>query len=165
MGISSKFTYRGVRDRSFRIRRAVLALTAFAALSAASLAGAAPAVAGQAKAGEAVEFAKAQVGKPYRYGAEGPSSYDCSGLVQRAYRSAGVSLPRTTQSQYREGSGVSRSNLRPGDLVFFYSGPSHVGMYVGGGKMVHAPSSGKKIQVVRMAGHYNGSLVGARRVA
>ncbi|PSK99528.1 NlpC/P60 family protein [Murinocardiopsis flavida] len=136
-----------------------------AALSVAGLGGAAPAAAAQAKATKAVDFAKAQLGKPYRYGGNGPSSYDCSGLVKRSYRSAGVSLSRTTQAQYRQGRSVARSHLRPGDLVFFYRGPSHVGMYVGGGKMVHAPSSGKRIKVERMAGHYNGSMVGARRVA
>ncbi|HSN42773.1 MAG TPA: NlpC/P60 family protein, partial [Propionibacteriaceae bacterium] len=93
---------------------------------------------------QAVAFAKAQVGKAYRYGATGPNAYDCSGLTGAAYRSAGISLPRTARAQYGVGTRVSLGQLRPGDLVFYYSGISHVGIYVGNGMIVHAanPRSG-----------------------
>lgn len=113
---------------------------------------------------EAVEYAKSQTGKPYRFGATGPAAYDCSGLVQRAYQKSGKNITRTTYTQYDEGKPVSRSNVRPGDLMFFYSGPGHVGMYVGNGKMVHAPKSGKTVQVVRLSSYYDSHFVGARRM-
>lgn len=96
------------------------------------------------RAGAAVAFAKAQIGKPYVYGGTGPSGYDCSGLTGAAWASAGVSLPRTSQAQYG-GRHVSKGELQPGDLVFYYSGISHVGMYVGGGQIVHASRPGKPI--------------------
>jgi cell wall-associated NlpC family hydrolase len=81
------------------------------------------------------------------WGATGPDAFDCSGLVQAAYRSAGVSLPRTTYSQIDAGRRVSRSELLPGDLVFFYAGISHVGIYVGDGRMIHAPSPSAPVRV------------------
>ncbi|MGC0416208.1 NlpC/P60 family protein [Embleya sp. AB8] len=99
------------------------------------------------KAAQAVAFAKAQVGKPYVYGATGPNAYDCSGLVQAAYQSAGVSLPRVTNDQFAADPHVSIANLQPGDLVFFYSGISHVGIYIGDGKMVHAANSRKPVEI------------------
>lgn len=107
----------------------------------------APAPAGSAsgRAAQAVAFAKAQQGKSYVMGATGPSSYDCSGLMLTAWKSAGVSLPRTSQAQYGAGRPVSKSDLQPGDLVFYYGGISHVGMYVGGGQIVHASRPGKPI--------------------
>jgi len=86
----------------------------------------------------AVDTARAQVGKPYRYGAAGPDSYDCSGLTQYAYRSAGIELPHSSRSQSQMGTPVDRANLQPGDLVFFYQPVSHVGIYVGDGQMVDA---------------------------
>jgi cell wall-associated NlpC family hydrolase len=102
-----------------------------------------PSVSGPAssRARGALNFAIAQVGKRYVMGAEGPNAYDCSGLVMAAYASVGISLPRTSQSQYRVGRSVSRSELQPGDLVFFYSGISHVGIYMGNGIMVDARNS------------------------
>lgn len=88
-----------------------------------------------------MSYALAQVGKPYSWGASGPDSFDCSGLMQAAYASAGISLPRTTYAQVSAGTPVSTSALQPGDLVFFY-GNEHVGMYIGNGKVVHAADYG-----------------------
>lgn len=105
----------------------------------------APASSGSGRAADAIAFAKAQVGKPYGYGSTGPNAYDCSGLTGAAWRAAGVSLPRTSQAQFGAGRAVSMSELQPGDLVFYYSGISHVGMYVGGGQIVHASRPGKPI--------------------
>lgn len=89
----------------------------------------------------ALAYAIAQVGKSYVMGAEGPNSFDCSGLTMAAYASVGISIPRTSQSQYGVGRSISRSELRAGDLVFFYSGISHVGIYLGNGIMVDARNS------------------------
>ncbi|MFJ3900558.1 NlpC/P60 family protein [Streptomyces sp. NPDC090025] len=99
------------------------------------------------RAAEAISFARAQLGKPYVWGATGPSAYDCSGLTQAAWRAAGVTLPRTTYTQINAGRRVSRAELAPGDLVFFYSGISHVGLYIGGGQMIHAPRPGAPVRV------------------
>ncbi|MEU1090988.1 NlpC/P60 family protein [Streptomyces sp. NPDC005576] len=99
------------------------------------------------RAAQAVAFAYGALGKPYVWGATGPSGYDCSGLTQAAWQAAGVSLPRTTYTQINAGQRVSRSQLAPGDLVFFYSGISHVGLYVGDGKMIHAPHPGAPIRI------------------
>ncbi|MEU9862597.1 NlpC/P60 family protein [Streptomyces sp. NPDC047971] len=106
-----------------------------------------PVAAPNGRAAQAIAFARDQLGKPYVWGATGPSGYDCSGLTQAAWRSAGVSLPRTTYTQINAGQRVSRSELAPGDLVFFYSGISHVGLYIGGGQMIHAPRPGSPIRV------------------
>ncbi|WP_235485255.1 C40 family peptidase [Streptomyces roseoverticillatus] len=99
------------------------------------------------RAARAVAFAYAALGKPYVWGATGPAAFDCSGLTQAAWQAAGVSLPRTTYTQINAGRRVSRSALAPGDLVFFYSGISHVGLYVGGGKMIHAPHPGAPVRI------------------
>ncbi|MEV7278526.1 NlpC/P60 family protein [Streptomyces sp. NPDC093111] len=106
-----------------------------------------PLTAPTTRAAEAIAFAQAQLGKPYVWGATGPSAYDCSGLTQAAWRAAGVSLPRTTYTQINAGSRVSRSELAPGDLIFFYSGISHVGLYIGGGQMIHAPRPGAPVRI------------------
>jgi cell wall-associated NlpC family hydrolase len=98
-----------------------------------------------AKEATAVRTACAQVGKPYSWGADGPNSFDCSGLTQYAWKAAGVSLTHHTGNQWNEGRGVS--SPRAGDLVFFYSDLHHVGLYIGGGMMVHAPRAGKPVQV------------------
>ncbi|WP_424212214.1 NlpC/P60 family protein [Streptomyces sp. BI20] len=103
--------------------------------------------AGSSRAARAVSYARGAIGKPYVWGATGPSGYDCSGLTQAAWRAAGVSLPRTTYTQINAGRRVSRDRLAPGDLVFFYSGVSHVGIYIGDGKMIHAPRSGSTVRV------------------
>ncbi|WP_246212436.1 C40 family peptidase [Streptomyces abyssomicinicus] len=99
------------------------------------------------RASAAVSYAQRKLGSPYVWGATGPNAFDCSGLVQAAYRSAGVSLPRTTYAQIGAGQRVSRSQLRPGDLVFFYPGVTHVGMYIGDGKMIHAPNPSAPVRV------------------
>lgn len=109
--------------------------------------GSATATAPNSRAAAAVSYAYAKLGSPYVWGATGPNAFDCSGLVQAAYRSAGVSLPRTTYAQIDTGRRVSRSELQPGDLVFFYSGITHVGIYVGGGKMIHAPNPSAPVRV------------------
>lgn len=99
------------------------------------------------RAARAVAFAYRALGRPYVWGATGPGAYDCSGLTQAAWKSAGVSLPRTTYTQINAGTRVSRGQLQPGDLVFFYSGVSHVGIYIGGGKMIHAPHPGSTVRI------------------
>ncbi len=103
--------------------------------------------AGSQAAQIAVDTALAQRGKPYVWAAEGPGSYDCSGLMLYAYAAAGISLPHSSAMQAQMGTQVSRSQLQPGDLVFFYSPVSHVGMYVGNGQMVHAPTFGDVVKV------------------
>ena len=121
----------------------------------------APAPSGAAQA--AVNTALAQVGKPYVWGASGPNSFDCSGLMQYAYSAAGIALPHSSSAQSGMGVAVSRDQLQPGDLVFFYSPVSHVGMYIGNGQMVHAATSGEPVKVVSLdsMGSYNS----ARRIA
>ncbi|MEU8785472.1 NlpC/P60 family protein [Streptomyces sp. NPDC048637] len=99
-----------------------------------------------AKGEKALAFARSQIGKPYVWGATGPTSYDCSGLTQAAWKAAGVDLPRTTWDQVKIGQRVATKDLQPGDLVFFYDDISHVGMYLGGGKMVHAPKPGANVR-------------------
>ncbi|GGR97197.1 glycoside hydrolase [Streptomyces humidus] len=99
-----------------------------------------------AKAEKALAFARAQIGKPYVWGAVGPGSYDCSGLTQAAWKAAGVTLPRTTYDQVNAGTTVSLTDARPGDLVFFYDDISHVGVYIGNGMMIHAPKPGAYVR-------------------
>ncbi|MFF4303822.1 NlpC/P60 family protein [Streptomyces sp. NPDC001601] len=98
------------------------------------------------KAAKAIAFARAQIGKPYVWGATGPGSYDCSGLSQAAWKAAGVSLPRTTYDQVNAGTTVSLADALPGDLVFFYDDVSHVGIYIGNGMMIHAPKPGAYVR-------------------
>jgi cell wall-associated NlpC family hydrolase len=122
-----------------------------------------PIVADSAAAQTAVDTAMAQRGKPYVWAAAGPGSFDCSGLVLYAYKAAGISLPHSSLQQSRMGQAVSRSDLRPGDLIFFYSPVSHVGIYIGNGQMVHAPTSG---DVVKVAGiDAVGGITAMRRIA
>ncbi|MHA6623785.1 C40 family peptidase [Pseudonocardia sichuanensis] len=99
----------------------------------------------------AVQNAMGKLGSPYRYGATGPSSFDCSGLVKWAYDKAGVSLPRTSRAMSKVGTPVSRDELRPGDLVFFYKPVSHVGIYIGDGKIVHASNRKSPVKVSDMS--------------
>lgn len=112
---------------------------------------------GSAAQGQAaVDWALAQVGTPYVYGAAGPDSYDCSGLTMRAWQAAGVSLYRTSRDQYRQVRKISYDDLRPGDLVFWGTDPSnpgsvyHVAMYIGGGQIVEAPRPGLTVRVTAM---------------
>jgi len=99
------------------------------------------------RAGAAVNYALSQVGDAYVYGAAGPSSYDCSGLTMMAWQQAGVSLPHSSSGQMSAGPSVSSDALQPGDLVFYYSPVSHVGIYIGNGQIVHAanPSTGVEV--------------------
>lgn len=103
-------------------------------------------------AGKAITFACAQIGKPYVWGADGPGSYDCSGLTMAAWAEAGVYLPHNAAAQRRAVPYVSRANLRPGDLVFYYSDLHHVGMYAGNGWIVHASRAGEPIRMRRLDG-------------
>ncbi|MFJ1702076.1 NlpC/P60 family protein [Kitasatospora sp. NPDC088346] len=95
-----------------------------------------------------LDFAHAQLGKPYVYGATGPGSYDCSGLTLKAFAAGGVALPRTSQAQFAAGQKIARSQLQPGDLVFYYSDLHHVGIYLGDGRLLHAPRTGKTVEIV-----------------
>ena len=115
-------------------------------------ANAVPAPPAGSKGKRALAFAKAQLGKPYKWGAEGPKAYDCSGLVMMAWRSVGVSIPRTSQQQFRSGHRILKSQLRAGDLVFFYgSKPSHVAMYVGDGVIIQAPRPGRRVEYSKLS--------------
>ncbi|HEV7626089.1 MAG TPA: NlpC/P60 family protein [Streptomyces sp.] len=97
--------------------------------------------------GPAVAYAKAQVGKSYVYGAAGPDAFDCSGLTMAAWSQAGVSLPHSSSAQYSSGPHISESELQPGDLVFYYSPISHVGMYIGNGQIVNALNPGAGVVI------------------
>ncbi|MFE7318651.1 C40 family peptidase [Streptomyces sp. NPDC057555] len=98
------------------------------------------------RAARAVAYAHGALGRPYAWGATGPAAYDCSGLVLAAWKAAGVDLPRTTYTQISCGTRIDWPQLTPGDLVFFYPGISHVGLYTGGGEMIHAPHPGEPVQ-------------------
>lgn len=113
-----------------------------------------PLVPGSATAA-AIETALAQLGDPYVWGGNGPDGFDCSGLTSYAYAAAGVSLPRASRAQATVGREVSRAELQPGDLVFFYNPISHVGLYIGNGQMVHARTFGQPVSVtsVDMSGY------------
>jgi cell wall-associated NlpC family hydrolase len=121
-----------------------------------------PAAASSSKGQTAIAWARKQLGKPYRFGATGPGAYDCSGLTLGAWKAAGVSLDRTSQAQFRNGRAVSRDDLQPGDLVFFYSGISHVALYVGDGTIIHAPRPGSTVKYAKLS---TMPFAGARRPA
>jgi peptidoglycan DL-endopeptidase CwlO len=104
----------------------------------------------RSSASVAVSTALGQVGKPYQWGASGPNSFDCSGLTSFAWRAAGVTIPRSSGAQYAGLTKVSRGQLQPGDLVFYYSPISHVAMYIGGGQIVEAPFTGATVRVRSM---------------
>ena len=121
---------------------------------------------GRTRGETAVNVAARQVGVPYRYGGNTRSGFDCSGLVQFAWAEAGVGIPRTTSEQWRRMSRVRSTDLRKGDLLFFRidGRVSHVGMYMGGGRFVHAPSTGRKVSVASLeSGFYKDTFVGATR--
>jgi cell wall-associated NlpC family hydrolase len=113
----------------------------------------------------AAQAALKAVGVPYRWGGESPSSgFDCSGLVRWAYGRVGIDLPHNSYALYGEGRRVPKSRLEPGDVLFF-EGLGHVGLYLGRGRMVHAPQSGRNVEVVHLGNlGYGGRLIGARRV-
>jgi cell wall-associated NlpC family hydrolase len=112
------------------------------------------------KGGRAAQKACSLIGKPYVFGSEGPNSFDCSGLTKTAWASVGVHLEHYTKDQWGEGRPVSRSDLKPGDLVFYYSDLHHMGIYVGGNTIVHAPHTGDH---VRMADIDRSPVAGYRR--
>ena len=115
------------------------------------------------QAGKAVAFAYAQLGKPYQWGATGPGSYDCSGLVQAAWAAAGVTIPRTTYDQWAALPHIATSAIQPGDLLL-YDGEGHVAMYVGGGYIIDAPQTGMNVQKLPMnTGWYASTFDGAVR--
>ncbi|MFJ9035037.1 NlpC/P60 family protein [Streptomyces sp. NPDC102406] len=95
----------------------------------------------------AVAFATAQLGKPYVWGAEGPKSYDCSGLTSQAWAAAGRPIPRTSQEQWKQLKHIGVADMRPGDLIIYHDDASHVGMYIGEGAIIHAPRPGRSVTV------------------
>ncbi len=99
---------------------------------------------------KAVQAAQTKLGSPYVYGAAGPNSFDCSGLVQWAFKQAGLNLPRTSYAQAAAGTPVSQSDLRPGDVVSFYGG-SHSGIYAGNGNVIHASTEGQPVKLAPIA--------------
>ncbi|MEV5953359.1 NlpC/P60 family protein [Streptomyces sp. NPDC051987] len=101
-------------------------------------------------AAKAVDFALAQIGKPYVWGAVGPSSYDCSGLTSTAWAAAGHPIPRTSQAQWQGLTRVALASVQPGDLIIYYDA-THVGMYIGGGRIVHAPRPGRTVTIAPAA--------------
>ncbi|MFD7937528.1 NlpC/P60 family protein [Streptomyces sp. NPDC048253] len=94
---------------------------------------------------KAVQFATAQIGKPYVWGAEGPDSFDCSGLTSEAWRSAGQAIPRTSQEQWKQLPHIAVEDMRPGDLIIYFDDASHVALYVGDGAIIHAPRPGRTV--------------------
>ncbi|MEW1687879.1 NlpC/P60 family protein [Streptomyces sp. NPDC091265] len=110
--------------------------------------------------GEAVRYAIGQIGKPYVWGAEGPGSFDCSGLTSQAWASAGRTIPRTSQEQWRQLRKVAVSALRPGDLVIYFPKATHVALYIGNGLVVQAPRPGSQVKVSPLASN---PLLGAVR--
>ncbi|MEU6748071.1 NlpC/P60 family protein [Spirillospora sp. NPDC046719] len=119
-------------------------------------------VIGEGKAAEALRYAMSKLGSPYVWGAAGPTTFDCSGLTMWAYKQVGINLPHYTGSQWNAGTHVSESQMQPGDLIFFYSDLHHMGMYVGGGKMIHAPHTGDVVRIASLAGR---PIAGVVRVA
>ncbi|HEY0486432.1 MAG TPA: NlpC/P60 family protein [Mycobacteriales bacterium] len=99
------------------------------------------------RAGRVLRYAYDQLGKPYVFGAAGPGSFDCSGLTLAAYERVGVSLPHSARRQFAMGPQVPRSDLMPGDLVYFYSDLHHVGIYIGNNKVIHAPQPGESVKI------------------
>jgi cell wall-associated NlpC family hydrolase len=140
--MSERFAVRGMRAR----RLAVLAVVALAAACT-------PFQRETPRSAAALLAAESRIGNPYRYGGSGPDAFDCSGLVAYAYQQVGVSVPRTAAQQYALARPVPRSELRPGDLVFFrLSGRevSHVGIYAGDGQFVHAPQTGGQVRTANL---------------
>jgi cell wall-associated NlpC family hydrolase len=119
-------------------------------------------VVGTGKGAQALRYAMSKLGRPYVWGASGPSTFDCSGLTMWAYKQVGINLPHYTGSQWNAGAHVSRSQLQPGDLVFFYADLHHMGMYIGNGKMIHAPHTGDVVKIASMDGR---PFAGGVRVA
>ena len=115
------------------------------------------------RAGLAIKFAFKQIGDRYVFGADGMVYWDCSGLTMRAYQSAGVNLPHSSAAQSRMGKSIPFNQKKPGDLLFFGRPVSHVGIYIGGGKMVHAPRSGSRVKIADASSLGSKRLVAVRR--
>ena len=113
--------------------------------------------------GGVVGIAMQYLGTPYVWGGSSPSGFDCSGFVMYVFSRVGVSLPRTVSTQYAVGVAVSRSELQPGDIVFF-NGLGHDGIYIGGNQFIHSPHTGDVVKISAMTGYYSDNYVGARRV-
>jgi cell wall-associated NlpC family hydrolase len=115
-----------------------------------------------------LEVAQSRIGAPYRYGGSGPNAFDCSGLVTYAHRQIGIAVPRTAAQQFTAATPVERKQLRPGDLVFFRldsRGVSHVGIYAGENRFVHAPQSGGNVRMASLdEDHFRRSFAGAGRL-
>ncbi len=151
-----------IAQHAHRIRCAAAILLAALGLAACS---STPATGNHAGA-TAASIAKGQVGVPYRYGGNTPAGFDCSGLVQYSYAAAGIAIPRTTSGQWATMSPVDRSDMRAGDLLFFeISGKmSHVGLYLGNGRFVHATSSGRTVSIESLgSGFYRKAFIRAGR--
>lgn len=110
----------------------------------------------------AVRIAALELGTPYRYGGSGPGGFDCSGLVAYVYGRLGIALPHNAAAQFGYGRPVGQGHLKPGDLVFFH-GLGHVGLYIGHGRMIHAPQTGERVEIQSLAVR-NGGVEGARRI-
>jgi murein DD-endopeptidase len=117
-----------------------------------------------------VKVVRSEIGKPYRFGATGPSAFDCSGLVQFAYKRAGVEIPRTTWTQFADKNAIKvpLTKLRPGDALYFDTtgkprDASHTGVYIGNNKMIVAPHTGANVKIEPLTGYWKGVLLGARR--
>ncbi len=121
----------------------------------------------QAPGYQAAKIATGLIGSPYRYGGKSPAGFDCSGLVYFSYAQIGVSLPRTSRDQYKYATPISLKRAQAGDLLFFQQGPriSHVAIYLGDGRFVHAPSTGGRVSIANLDdGHYRRIFVGAGRI-
>jgi murein DD-endopeptidase len=119
------------------------------------------------KATAATRIAKSMIGQPYRYGGQSPGGFDCSGLVRYSYKSVGIKTARTSKELRKQTKKISRKKMRAGDLVFFkgWVRTGHVGIYVGNGRFIHAPSSGKKVKIDRMdSGYWDEHFKSAGRV-
>jgi cell wall-associated NlpC family hydrolase len=140
-----------------RIVLAMVGLWLLASLAGCSSTPSAPSTPSGSAANKGAAIAQSMAGSPYRYGGATPSGFDCSGLVYYSYRKAGIPVPRTTREQYGYSERIALSDIHRGDLLFFRlssRGISHVGIYTGNGKFIHAPSSGKRVSYARLDNAY-----------